>query len=1298
MLARDEGVSGSSHQPGKRVLRSPTARSDTSEILSPYVPRLLLDWAREAPEAMHRRIDGTLAFVDISGFTKMCERLARKGRIGSEEVNDVLDLCFTHLLSIAYDYDGSVIKWGGDAVVLLFTGEQHAARGARAAFGMRSALRQFRHFQTSAGFVSLRMSVGIHSGDFDFFLVGGSHRELIAAGPSISRTVLMESTATAGEILLSEESAALMPEGTVGRRKGAGFLLKSEPIAPVTRAEPVVVPEGVDIGSFVPVAIREHLVSGGGDTEHRRIAVAFVMFTGTDGVLSEDGPAHLAGALDRLMRVVQDVVEQHEVHFHETNIQEDGGTIMLVAGAPQSSGNEEERLLRAVREIVDADQPLPLKVGLNDGYVFAGDFGPPYRRSYSIKGDAVNLAARIMARAETGQILASESVLARSRTLFETTLLEPFLVKGKKSPVQASLLGHAVGSRESPERPRLPMIGRERELAALEAGLRSIATGTGLVIELVGEPGIGKSRLLEELRSRMTDETTLWIACDPYESSTPYHPIAGLLRSLVGIPPDADDGAAAELLARRVRDVVPHLLRWLPLIGVAAQVNIPPTTDVDQLELEFRKLRLEESVDELLNALLPDPTVFVLEDVHWMDEASADLVRRLASSVDRRPWLICITRRDERAGFKAEPGPSTITFVLTPLGAEDAVSLATAASEDQPLSQHQIAVLTQRAGGNPLFLEELVTAARGAGLETLPGTIEELLAAQIDRLPASDRTLLRHASVLGRRFEVHLLREALGDQAPALDDPTVWQRLGDYLLREADGTFSYRHALIRDAAYEGLPYRRRREIHARVGDTIEGSAPDPADQAELLSLHFFHAQRFEEAWRYSRLAAERAEAKFANVEAAGFYRRAVEAARGLRTTEPSDLAAVLRSLGDVSDRAGLYEDAAQAYRAARRLVAGDPLAEARLLHKEGIIRDRSGRYALAMSWYRRGLRALEGIQGDPEAAAIRAQLSVWYAAARRQQGRVDEAIRWCEAAIKEAEASGDKEALAHAYRLLDWIYTETGDPKSERFRRQALSLYEEVGDLAGLADVLNQLGMDAYFEGDWNASIDYYRRCQEAAEKIGDVVTTAVAINNIAELYSDQGRLDEAEAMFRDARRIWEAARFSIGVPSVIGNLGRLAARAGRHDEARQLLEQAALGFREVGAERGAIETEARMAENLLLAGEPDEALTLATRTLERAGRGRLAVIRAMLERIRGYSFLAIGREEEAARSLDESLALARSVRADYEVAQTLVAAARLAETRGDSSSRRLDEEARTIFERLGVVRLAEVRPFAPTR
>ncbi|HEV8420764.1 MAG TPA: adenylate/guanylate cyclase domain-containing protein, partial [Actinomycetota bacterium] len=184
---------------------------DASEPLRAYVPRLLIEWLREDPTAPFKEVEGTLAFVDISGFTKMCERLARKGKVGAEEVNDVLDASFTQLLSIAYDDGGGVVKWGGDAVLLLYTGSHHVQRASRAAFRMRGKLREIgARLRTSAGLISLRMSVGIHSGRFHFFLVGGLHRELVVTGPSATRTVLAESIATAGDVVLTPEAAALL--------------------------------------------------------------------------------------------------------------------------------------------------------------------------------------------------------------------------------------------------------------------------------------------------------------------------------------------------------------------------------------------------------------------------------------------------------------------------------------------------------------------------------------------------------------------------------------------------------------------------------------------------------------------------------------------------------------------------------------------------------------------------------------------------------------------------------------------------------------------------------------------------------------------------------------------------------------------------------------------------------------------------------------------------------------------------------------------------------------------------------
>ena len=258
--------------------------TEQAEALRPYVPWFLIRWLRDDPTRRVSETEGSLAFVDISGFTKMCERLARRGKVGAEEINDVLDTCFTQLLSLAYEDGGGVLKWGGDAVLLLFTGPDHTARAARAAHRMRARLREIgRRLRTSAGLVSLRMSVGIHSGTFHLFLVGERHRELVITGPGATRTVAMESVATAGEIALSPEAAALLDPRALGATKGEARLLRSEPpgipFSPRQSDEEL---GDVDLSSLIPLGIRDHLRETGAEAEHRQVAVAFLEFLGVD--------------------------------------------------------------------------------------------------------------------------------------------------------------------------------------------------------------------------------------------------------------------------------------------------------------------------------------------------------------------------------------------------------------------------------------------------------------------------------------------------------------------------------------------------------------------------------------------------------------------------------------------------------------------------------------------------------------------------------------------------------------------------------------------------------------------------------------------------------------------------------------------------------------------------------------------------------------------------------------------------------------------------------------------------------
>jgi tetratricopeptide (TPR) repeat protein len=714
------------------------------------------------------------------------------------------------------------------------------------------------------------------------------------------------------------------------------------------------------------------------------------------------------------------------------------------------------------------------------------------------------------------------------------------------------------------------------------------------------------------------------------------------------------------------------------------------TDETARLEEEFRRDRLEAVTEDLLELVLPTPTVFVFDDAHLMDEASAELVGRMAARAPDLPWLVLVTRRETTRGFRVPDALGPMRIALGPLDATEAALFLEASTEGRPLPQHELAALAERSGGNPLFLGELVAAASRSSGDELPATVEELMTAEIDRLSAVDRVLLRHAAVLGETFGLATLAEML-DGGVARAHADTLQRLGDFVREEEPGRYRFRHALLRDAAYEGLPFRRRRELHATAGDAIARAAgPAVEDQADVLSMHFFHAHRYEDAWRFSRTAAERARNKYALVDACAQYRRAIDAAGHLREVTAAEVSEVHEALGDLLDRLGVYDDAAASYKAARRSAGGDPVSEAKLLLKEAWIAERRGDYRQGLRWVTRGLNTLEGEMGV-EAGRQRARLYAWYAAIRQGQGRYREVLRWCRRAIEEAEASGEREALAQAYFIMDWAHVDLGEPDEATNSQRALEIYQELGNRGTAATVLNNMGMFAYFRGAWGESVDLYRRGHDLRLTIGDVVDAAMGPMNIGEILSDRGCLDEAETMFRDVLKVWRAAGRKEFVALTTSNLGRVASRSGRYDEAMGLFEDALRMYGEMGDEAEALEVQARIAECVMLRGEFEHALSQCETSLKRAQTiGGLPPQLPLLHRVRGWALLQSGRADDARRAFEDALGFARLRQADYEIALTLQAIAEHGR-RTSAVDREAEEQGRKILRRLGVERVPGV-------
>ena len=1260
-----------------------------AERAVPYLARVLQHHLIEDPEAPFWIAEGTAVFADVSGFTQLSEQLARKGREGAEHITDTIGGCFASILKVAYENGASLLKFGGDALLLWFHGEGHASRACAATVEMRRTLGEVGRIELPDAKVTLRMAQGVHTGSFHFFAVGTSHLEMLPTGPAWSRTVAMEHAAEAGEILVSAETAALLPPDCLGDSKAPGILLLHEPPGHDEKRpyipRPTMSPEPL-VRCLSP-AIRAHVLAGGGTSEHRPVTIAFIRYEATDALIEQDGPMAAADALHQLVSVVEAATEEQGVAFLGSDVDADGGKLILTAGAPTATGEDEERMLLALRKIAEGKFSLQIRIGVHRGSVFAGDIGPAYRRTYTVMGDAVNLTARVMAKAEPGQIYATGDVLERSNTLFETKPLDAFSVKGKAEPVQAWSVGRAQGSRaRQVTLQRLPLTGRNVELGVIRKAFTSARSGAGRMIEIVGDSGIGKTRLLEALRDAAAGFNKQHATCEAYTASIPYVTWRELLREMLDFGRDTPDEDIVARLRTEIETHAPDLAQWLPLLAAVFDVEIAATPEVEMLAEKNRRTKLHETVSRFLEVMVPDKLLLEIDDAHHMDEASAELLAHLMGGLAARPWLFAIGRRPSGTGFEAPEAPEVVRVDLKPIAPQDALRLAQLATTQSPLPPHVLEVVATRSGGNPQFLRDLLRSAiNTGGIADLPESAEAATMTRIDTLPPDDRALVRRVAVFGLTFHPRMLSWLYTDEDGPAPDPAALVKLAELFDEEPDGYLRFRHTLLRDSAYEGLPFKLRRQLHGAVAAHIEEEMDFPEEAGAMLSLHYFEAGEFRPAFRFATLAAKRAEGVYAYVEAAGLYSRALDAGRQLTDLGPQELAAVHRALGDSWYRAAEFHKASDAYTAARTLVADNPLADSGLLLKLSRIEEKLGRYPEALLWAERARETLEGVQGL-EADRQNAMASVWYATVLQAQGRTEDALKWAEQGAREAEDVDDPEIAGDAYIVMGWGYSVLGKDGGEALMLKGLEAYQRSGNRRRQASILSNLGAACYWDGRWDDAMSYFERGRDELTKVGSLVNAAIASLGIAEILSDRGELAEAEATLQKTVPVLKASDYHYFLGYCIWMLGRVSLRGNKVDEARLRFAEARALLTNVGAEHEVLDIDARFAECHLLKNEPNAALALADGILAKPDTsGAIARLTPQLNRVRGYAMLMQSDPWGAREAFDTSLAVARERKERFEVALTLNALIELDRLEGVEPPQEVIDESRAAIAKLKI-------------
>jgi class 3 adenylate cyclase/tetratricopeptide (TPR) repeat protein len=1237
--------------------------------LTAFVPRLLL--GRSPTASRHWQVDATMAFIDISGFTSLSEQLSRRGRVGAEDLVSTLTRIFTLLMS-ATDDGGDVVKFAGDALLVMYDGPDHELHACHAAHAAQRLLDVVGSVRLAGAKARLRMSVGVHTGRFDLMLTGRTSQNLVVAGPELDTLLALEGVASAGQVVVSERTAASLPSSAAGAGVDGGVLLKRmTPVEAVGLAS-APAPHAGQLARFLPSAFgaRPDLLRA--DSDHRRTAMAFVQAGGLNEVLL--GGAPLA-VVDEVSDVVEEACAEHGVTLLDTDIAPDGYRYFLTAGAPHTVEDPEGRLLRTLVRITSAQLPLTLRAGASSGRVFAGPVGASFRRTYSVMGDTTNLAARLTARAPSGGVLVQASVLDRSATDFSTVDHDPVRVKGKADEIAVRVVT-AVGAQRTRDHDERAFVGREHELALLRERLDGVRLGRGAAIEIVGEAGLGKTRLAHEAAA-VDGLAVMHIETDPYGAHVPHRTLARLLRPLLGLG-DGDDLLTS---GRRLRETVerkaPDLLRWLPLLAPAVRAEVAPTTAVSELDDRFRAARYRDAVRGLLAAVLPVRTVVVVDDAQWVDPTSADAMAAAFAAPESPPWGLLMTRRDEERGLRGHDSFTTTVLRLEPLPKKVARRLVAAEAE---LRGAQVDAVVDRADGNPYFLLELV-ASRNADL---PDSIEDLVALRIDRLSGEDRDLLRQAAVLGSRFPAALFAETtgLGDVAASALGPG----LDEFLAVGSDGTIAFRREVHREVAYEQLTFRRRREAHRKAATAIERS-PELASGArlQLLSLHSYAAGAWPEAYRWSRDASRAARDEFATDAVVVFAQRALEAGR--RTGAPAEqLRELWLTLGEVLTLTGQHDEAVRAYGQARRGLSA-PEDVAPIVVRVGNVRREEGRYDAALRAARQ-IRTLAATCATPDDERLAAEADLLAAGVRYWQGRSALSRSLSLSAAEHAEQLGlgheRTRLLARAYALHDTAVVEL-EGRAGQYDDLPIQMFAEIGDLYNQGRFSVNLAYGLFYEGDWDRAVRMYLQSLDLAERIGDVFSVAVAQMNIAEVLAQQGKAAEAVELLGESIATLRALHTALAQAHAECFLGDALRLTGDLASAEAALTASAASFERAGRASGfpVDELTSRRVELLVDQGRSQEAVDVIGTLLDRAD-PPAPLHCARVLRSRAMARRRLGDDLAAAADLDAGIEVARELPLGYDAALSLLVRAKWTGSDTDRA------EAAELLGRLGAEALLQ--------
>jgi class 3 adenylate cyclase/tetratricopeptide (TPR) repeat protein/Cdc6-like AAA superfamily ATPase len=1037
--------------------------------------------------------------------------------------------------------------------------------------------------------------------------------------------------------------------------------------------------------------------------ERRQATVLFADLSGYTAAAERMDPEAVKALVDKTLRRLGDEIER----FGGTIDKFIGDNVMGVFGAPVTHEDDPERAVRAGLAMQEAMEEanqqsrerygvgFSLRVGLNSGEVMAGAVGD----RYTVMGDPVNVAARLQAAARPDTVTVGEATYLASREAISYERLEPLTLKGKEEPVPAwEATGVVSQPRQGAARAQTPLIGREEEASLLSSLVERVEReGSPHLVTVIGQAGVGKSRLLRELMTSLSEAdeppTLRRGQCPPYGAGIAYWALAEVLNDEFEIRDTDPPETAWEKLRDGVTALMSELgeedagIRNAALLAIPLGLEAPE--ELQQAEADPQRMReaLFSAARSAVEALARRrPLVLAIDDIHWADEGMLDLLDHLTRWV-RAPLLLVCLARDELLDRRPDWGGgrrNATTISLEPLTEDETRELVAAlmpaadgADGGAESTGNVVPQVAVRSGGNPLFAEEMVNRLleeETVEAEALPSTVQSLLAARLDSLERLERRLLQSASVVGQNFWEGALAATAEEEGLDLEQTLANLEQKDLLVPTAgsrlagEREYAFKHVLIRDVAYSMLPKSVRCRKHVEVAEFIQERAGERSDGViGLVAEHFARAAALgteagldsgaltglrEQALEALEAAGDAAAALYSNAEAFDRYTAALELSESL---DPAIGTRIGEKQGDVALRMGRVDAAVGVW---ERCLAfhreQEDLARVADLHRKiGAALWHKGERRASIDNYQRGIDLLK--DGPPCIELVR--LYEEAASLYMHTGDNMLAIYASEKALRLAERLDEARAASRAHGIFGRVFGRIGDSEKARENLERSVALARESDRAEAVRALLTLGYHLEVsEADYDGAAEAYREALEIAQEVGDLPSQVELHASLGQLAVESGDWEEVERATEESARLAEREGLhgKLCFPDLMR--GVLRWREGQWDEAADYFRRAHELGEQVGRSEIAFTALHWLAITHRESGDLSAAETELARALDICERAGLIAQSVEAISARAVVLALAGRDEQARAAAEEAERL--SGRLHYPVGEAAMAEA----------------------------------------